>query len=90
MEEHIDLDAHRLATAEDAIFDLYRACAFQQNEAAYNFDRVIVNGDRRVPSLVEVSSWIHSVVHNTLIVRPPEPKWWEKVYVTVRSWVVMP
>lgn len=78
----------RLARSEDAIFELYRASAFVQNEAALEFERVVTNGDSRVPSTVEVRAWICSVVRGALVVRPAKPSWWDRQVVRVHGWFV--
>lgn len=78
----------RLARAEDVIFELYRASAFVQNEAALGFERVVMNGDSRVPSTAEVRAWISSVVRGALAVQPTKLSWWDRQVVRVREWFV--
>jgi uncharacterized protein YaiE (UPF0345 family) len=75
----------RLDKAADAIFKMYQESAFQQTEAAYNFQNIVTNGEMRFPQPDEVRGFIMGVVRGSLNVQPPRVTPWQRFMIWMRT-----
>lgn len=71
-------EEYRVDRATDVVFDLYRSCAFRQEEAALDFERMITNGDPRMPSSAEIRDWLAGAFRGGLVARPQQLSGWDR------------